>query len=300
LEFDVNFSLTKILKKCKVKLNSASHLQYSQHNNPEGILGAIKSSSNQGYKTLKDLAKIISLFNTFQVEERSVSEISKTLGMLPSKVSRMLRTIETEGFFERNSETGKYRLGIGFFELGMVYAFNFPLRKIVRPHIEQMAKELNMTASCGILKNCEVIVIDRVQNLNIDLLAYRIGLNLPIHSTSVGKILLAYLSEQEQDKILQSVNLMKFTDATVVDQELIKENLKLAKERGYATDEEETHEDLNCIAAPIRNGSGEVIAAINLMDEKNRTSAEKLFGFAGYLKEKALFISRQLGYGNNL
>jgi len=212
----------------------------------------------------------------------------------------MLRTLEPEGFFERNLETGKYRLGIGFFELGMAYAFNFPLRKIIRPHIEQMAKELNLTASCGILKNCKVVVIDRVQNLNIDLLAYRIGLNLPVHSTSIGKVLLAHLSGEEQNRILQSAPLLKFTDRTVVNQKLIREDLRLVKKRGYATDECETHEDLNCMAAPIRNGNGEVIAAINLMDEKNRTSAEKLFGFADYLKEKALFISRQLGYRNNL
>jgi len=265
----------------------------------EVTLKTTKPPLSQGYKTLKDLAKITSLFNTLQIEERSVTEISKSLGMLPSKVSRMLRTLETEGFFERNAETGKYRLGVGFFELGMVYAFNFPLRKIIRPHIEQMAKELNLTASCGILKNCEVVVIDRVQNLNIDLLAYRIGLNLPIHSTSVGKVLLAYLSEQEQDGILQSVNLVKFTDATVVDQKLIKEKLRLVKQRGYATDEGETHEDLNCIAVPIRNGGGKVIAAINLTGEKSCTDAEKLFQYADYLKERALFISRQLGYRSN-
>jgi len=275
-------------------------LHYLQCAGLEAILKTIGTSSSQGYKTLKDLAKIVSLFNTFQVDERSVTEISKALGMLPSKVSRMLRTLEAEDFFEKNSETGKFRLGIGFFELGMVYAFNFPLRKIIRPHIEQMAKELNLTVSCGILRNCKVVVIDRVQNLNIDLLAYRIGLNLPVHSTSIGKVLLAYAPGQEQNRILQSVHLVKFTNRTVVNQKLIKENLRLVKQRGYATDKCETHEDLNCLAAPIRNANGEVIAAINLMDEKNRTSAEKLFGFADYVKEKALFISRQLGYTNNL
>jgi len=263
-------------------------------------LKTTRSPSNQGYKTLKDLAKIISLFNTFQTEERSITEISKVLGMLPSKVSRMIRTLEGEGFFEKNLETGKYRLGIGFFELGMVYILNFPLRKILRPHIEQMAKELNLTASWAILNNSRVIVVDRVQNLNIDLLTYRIGLNLPIHSTSLGKVLLTYLPEEEQNRILKSVNLTKLTSKNIVDENLIKENLKFIRERGYATDEGETHEDLNCIAAPIRNGNGEVIAAINLMDEKSRTSAEKLFGFVDYLKAKALFISRQLGYRNNL
>jgi DNA-binding IclR family transcriptional regulator len=275
-------------------------LQYLQSNKIEVVLKTIKTPSNQGYKTLKDLAKIVSLFNSFQVEERSVTEISKALGMLPSKVSRMVRTLEAEGFFERNSETGKYRLGIGFFELGMVYIFNFPLRKILRPHIEQMAKELNLTASWAILNNSKVIVVDRVQNLHIDLLTYRIGLNLPIHSTSLGKVLLAYLPEEEQNRILRSVNLTKFTSKNIVDEKLIRKNLRLIRERGYSTDEGETHEDLNCIAAPIRNGNSEVIAAINLMDEKSRRTAEDLFKLADYLKGRALFISRQLGYGPSI
>ena len=251
---------------------------------------------NQAYKTLKDLAKITSLFNTLQIEERSVTEISKALGMLPSKVSRMIRTLENEGFFEKNLENGKYRLGVQFFELGMAYVFNFPLRKVVRPHLEEIFKELNLTTSWGMLKNDKVIVVDRIQNLNIDLLTHRLGLNIPIHSTSIGKVLLAYLPEKEQDRILRSTSLIKFTDATLTDQKLIKRNLKFIRERGFSTDKGETHEDLNCMAAPIRNGNGEVIAAINLMDEKQRTSTEKLFGFAEYLKEKALFISRQLGY----
>jgi DNA-binding IclR family transcriptional regulator len=260
----------------------------------------MRLGNKQEYKTLKDSAKILSLFNDLQVEERGVTEISKALKMSPSKISRMLGTLEREGFFEKNLETGKYRLGIGFFELGIVYAFHFPLRKIIRPHIEQVAKELNLTASWGILRNSKVIVVDRVQNLNIDLLAYRIGLNLPIHTTSIGKVLLAYLPEEEQERILQSVSLVKFTDATVVDKGLIKESLKLIREKGYATDEGETHEDLNCIATPIRNGTRDVIAAINLMDEKSRTSAEKLFQRAHELKERAFFISRQLGYRTDL
>ncbi len=248
------------------------------------------------YKTLKDLTKIILLFNTFQFEERSVTEISKILSMLPSKVSRMLGTIEKDGFLEKNPETKKYRLGIRFFELGVVYAFHLPLRRIIRPHIEQMAKELNLTVGWAILRNNRVIVVDRIQNMNIDMLAQRIGLNLPIHTTAIGKLLLAYSPEEEQDKILESIDLVKLTDATMVDKKLIKENLKVIKERGYATDEGETHEDLNGIAAPIKNSTGDVVAAIHLMGENARTNPQEFFQFASFLKEKALFISRQLGY----
>jgi len=250
----------------------------------------------QEYKTLRDLIKMLLLFNTFQCDEKSVTEIAKGLGMLPSKASRMLGTMEKDAFLERNHETNKYRLGIRFFELGMVYAFHLPLRRILRPHIEQMAKEHNMAASWGILKNNRVIVVDYVRNMNIDLLVHRIGLNLPVHTTSIGKAVLAYLSEEEQDKILGSANLAKLTDASLVDRESIKQNLKLVRERGYSTDEGETHVDLNCIAAPVRDAGGKAIAAINLTAETKQMSAEKLFELAPYLKEKALFASRQLGY----
>jgi len=250
----------------------------------------------QEYKTLKDFTKILTLFNNFRTEELSVTDISKTLDMSGSKVSRMLGTLEREGIFERKEKTGRYRLGILFFELGVVYAYHFPLRKIIRPHVEQIAKDLEVTVSWAILRKDRVIVLDRIQNLPIDVLAYRVGLNLPVHSTSVGKILMAYLAEKEQDRILRSVDLIKVTDTTVVDLKAIKKRLKDYKARGYATDEEETYEGVNCIAVPIRDASGQVIAAISLMDEKSRTSRKALFQNIDYQKEKALFISRQLGF----
>ena len=254
----------------------------------------------QEYKTLKDLAEILSIFNNFQLEEVSVADISKQLDMAPSKVSRMLGTLERDDFFSKNLTTGKYRLGLKFFELGIVYAFHFPNRKIIRPHIEEMAKDLGFTASWAILKRSKIIVVDRVQNLNVDLMSHRLGLNLPIHSTSIGKVLLAYLPEDEQERILSTSTLTKYTDTTVVDPKKIKEILKHVREQGYATDRGETHADLNCIAAPIRDASGHVVAAINLMHENSKFSAENLFSKSGYLKDKALFISRQLGYGINL
>ncbi|MBW1847349.1 MAG: IclR family transcriptional regulator [Deltaproteobacteria bacterium] len=250
----------------------------------------------QTYKTIEDFGKILALFKGFQVEERGVTEISNALEMTASKVSRMLRTLENERFFERNLDTGKYRLGFAFFELGMAYAFHFPLRKIIRPHIEHIAKGLGLTASWGIFQNDNVIVVDRIQNLNIDLMSYRIGLNLPIHSTSIGKILLAYFPEEKQDRVIKSIKLNKFTEKTIVDPISIKEKLKIYRELGYATDEGETHEELNCIAVPIKNQKGEVIAAVNLMAEQSQASAEELFKHSAYLKERAMFISRQLGY----
>ena len=254
----------------------------------------------QVHKTFRDFSNFLRLFNDVRVQELSPTEITRALKLSQSKVSRMLASLQSEGFLEKNPETGKYRLGVVLFELGILYAFHLPLRRIIRPHLEQMAKELNFTASWGILRGNKIIVVDRIQNLNIDLISTRIGLEIPVHTSSIGKVLLAFLDEEEQKKVLKSVDLVKYTESSITDAKLIKENLKLIREKGFATDRGETHESLNCIAAPIIDGDGKVLAAINLMDETTRTSPEKLFEFAESLKEKALFISRQLGFRNLL
>ena len=113
---------------------------------------------NQGYKTIQDLMKIISLFNSSKNIELGVNEISKQLGMIPSKVSRMIRTMESEDYFEKNEQTKKYRLGIEFFRLGLTYMHHSALRKIVRPHLEQMASEVLLIITCAVQKNGNVIM----------------------------------------------------------------------------------------------------------------------------------------------
>jgi DNA-binding IclR family transcriptional regulator len=260
----------------------------------------MEQKNKQTYKTLQDLAKILSLFNTCETGERSISDISKSVGMLPSKVSRMIRTLEKDGFFRKNSQTGKYSIGIEFFRLGIVYAHYSPLRKIVRPHLEQMARDVNLTAACGVLKDNSVIIIDRVENLNIDLMAVRLVLNLPTHATSIGRTLLAYLPRVEQDKVLRTVELKKLTPKTAVNLRVIKEKLRAIKKNGYAIDLGETDEDLYSIAAPIKNGDGQIVAAINLTGDKSQIPKEKLLSLVPYLKEKAVFISRQFDYVDDL
>ena len=254
----------------------------------------------QKYKTLKDLARIISLFNNLEVGELGVAEISRELTFAPSKVSRMLKTFEDDDFFKQNPDTGKYRLGPRFFELGLAYAYQLPMRKLMRPHIEQLAEQLKMTVSWGIINQNRVIVLDRIQMMGLDLLAHRIGTNLPIHSTSIGKVLLAHLPEKELNQILRSIKLVKYTKQTVVDPKLIRKNLNLIREKGYAYDERETAENTICIAAPIKDGNGAVTAAINLTDVISNTSPDQMMKHVPLLRDRALFISRQLGYEENL
>jgi len=182
----------------------------------------------------------------------------------------------------------------------MIYIANFPLRKVIRPHLEQMAKETKLTASMAIMRGSRIIVVDRIQNLNLDILMQSMGINAPIYSTSVGKLFLASMPEEEREEILDRAVFTKYTERTIVNRQILKEHLEAVQKNNYAIDQGETYENLNCLAAPIKDEKGKVMAAINLMGSASVIKPEALFEMAGYLKEKALFISRQIGYRSDL
>lgn len=247
------------------------------------------------YKTLKDFGRIISLFENTSGGEISVGDIAKSLQMLPSKVSRMLKTLDSETLFEKNHETGRYRIGARFLQLGLLYTLSHPLRRIILPHLEHMSMDVGLVMSWAIFRSHRVIVVDRVgikQSLNL----HPLGLGPPLHSSSYGKLFLAYLPSKERDRILQSLDFIRFTSLTISDLRTMEDELKQVREKGYAQDRGETREDIQSMSAPIRDEAGDIIAAISIGATKTRFSIENFSSFADSLTDKALFISRQLGY----
>ena len=257
-----------------------------------------KSTNNQGYKTLKDLSRILSYISTIGTETIGVTEIAKGVQMLPSKVSRMLSTLEGEGFFERESITGRYSLGGRFFELGMLYVCNNPLRMIFHPHLEQITAELKLASSFAIFRNNKIIVVDKI---NIVGSGVRHDFNLPVHSSSFGKVFLASLSDEEARAVLKTTDLTSFTSATITDPKVIVRGLSQVRKEGYAIEIGEMQEGLSSIAVPVRDATSGLVAALNiLVYPKSPLGAEQQSQIANYLKAKAFFISKQLGYTGSI
>ena len=259
---------------------------------------AMGTTDNLRYKTIKDLGKIVSLFENQGGEGRSVTDISRSLHMLPSKVSRLLKTLESEGFFERGPNTGKYRIGPRFLQLGLLYVFNYPLRRIILPHLEHMVQDLGLSTGWGIFKNDRIIVADRF-TFGKKSFVSRVGLNVPLHSSSYGKLFLAYLPSEEQKRLLSLLTFAKRTPATISDPKRMKEEMKLVRKNGYALDQGETVADMTSIAAPIFNSDGEVVAAVSVSAEKVRFTSDVLQRTIKYLTKRAQFISRQIGYDSH-
>lgn len=254
-----------------------------------------KSTGNGGYKTLRDLSRILSYISKVRTETIGVTEIAKELGMQPSKISRMLSTLESEGFFERQATTGRYCIGGRFFELGMLYVVNNPLRMIFHPHLEQITSDLKLTSSFAIFRNNKIVVVDKI---NIVGGSVRHDFNLPIHASSFGKIYLASLTDNEALKVLKTSELASFTNATITDPKIIVKSLAQVRKDGYTVEVGEIQEGLCSIAVPVRDATKGLAAALNILAYRTTTpfDQERQKEIAAYLKAKAFFISKQLGY----
>jgi IclR family transcriptional regulator, KDG regulon repressor len=246
------------------------------------------------YKTLKDFSRILSLFETQDAQEQRVSDIAKSLQMLPSKASRMLRTLELEGLVEKNPHTGRYGIGARFLRIGLLYVLNHPLRRVILPHVEQTARDLGLLSAWGIFKNGKAVIVDRIRAGNSPPV-HLIGSDVPLHSSSYGKLFLAYAPKEEGERLVGSLSYVPLTPRTITGPNALRKELGRVREKGYAIDDGETHEGIVGIAAPIFDDSDGLVAALTVSGKGMEFSRDRKKEIA-YLTEKALFISRQLGH----
>jgi DNA-binding IclR family transcriptional regulator len=247
------------------------------------------------YKTLADLSRILSLFEAPSVRELSMIEIARALQMFPSKASRMLRTLEAEGLFDRSPLTGKYRVSGRFLRLGLLYALNHPLRPIIFPYLQIVAADLSLYTGWGIFENGNVIVIDRIQ-VGGSPLIHLLGSDVPLHASAYGKLFLAYAPNEERERLIDSLAFTRLTPATVSSRDAVSAQLEEVRERGYALDVGETRANFIGLAAPILGSDEKILAAISVAGTGQKLPEERMPEVVDYLLNKTRLISRQLGY----
>ncbi|MEH7245446.1 IclR family transcriptional regulator [Neobacillus niacini] len=246
-------------------------------------------------QSIERAADVLEVFLTTS-PELSVKEISEKLQLSKSTVHGIIKTLEHRGYLEQNPEDLKYKLGIKLFKLGNFVSKHFDIGNIARPIIRDLANELNETVHLVTLQRDEVVYIEKVEGPRALTIYSHIGKRAPVHCTGVGKAILAHLSETEVDRLLSSASLEAFTEYTMTDMNEIKKHLVSVREIGYAVDDEEIELGLKCIAAPIFNHKGNVIASISCAAPKMRLDEEMLPKVIAGIKRAAAEISKSLGY----
>ncbi|MDD2282551.1 MAG: IclR family transcriptional regulator [Eubacteriales bacterium] len=225
-----------------------------------------------------------------------VTEIGKFLGLHKSTVYGLISTLEHEGYVQQNPQTGKYALTLKMFEIGGKVFGKLDMRKIARPHIEQIMLKHRETAHLVVPDGLEIVYIDKVECTQSMRICSNVGKRMPFHCTGVGKVLLANMPVEQVDEILRKKGMDAFTENTITDYNLLQKELEKIKVLGYAVDNEEAELGLRCVAAPIRDINGKVIAATSVSGPKVRMDDEKIKGIVADLMAMNEEISAKLGY----
>ncbi|MCZ4550401.1 IclR family transcriptional regulator [Williamsia sp. 1138] len=224
-----------------------------------------------------------------------VSEIADTLGVHKSTVSRLVSVLEARGFVEQLADRGKYRLGFTLVRLAGATMATRDLGKESRDVCEPLAAEVGETVNLAILEGDRAINITESSGPSGIALRTWVGQSSPAHATSSGKALLAALTDRELSVSLDET-LERFTDRTIVDRGALVEELHLIAARGWSGAVEELEEGLNAIAAPVRDHTSDVVAALSISGPSFRLTPETMESLAPRIRDAALEVSRRIGF----
>lgn len=251
----------------------------------------------------KSLERALQILGAFSAERPNftLAELSEAVQLPKATVLRLCSTLVHYDFLLLNRETRQYSLGIKLFELGSVVFASFSLRRIATPFLINLQAKLGKTVFLGILREGQLIYIDKKENpFNLVKIGAQTGARRPPHFGMLGNLLMAYLSDEEVSGLLKEHPLTPFTRKTVANVRLFKQRLARIRSQGYYVDEGEAIEGVKGVAAPIRDFSKEVVAAVGAdfisaaEDEKNvdriiretRKTAELISRAAGYQEDK--------------
>jgi DNA-binding IclR family transcriptional regulator len=225
-----------------------------------------------------------------------VTEIANQIDINKSSVHRILSTLVQYGYIEQDEDTGRYKLGYKFLEISAKLLESIDLRSEAKPFLQQLEKETNEVIHLVVYDQGEVVYIEKLEGNQTLRMHSKVGKRAPVHCTSVGKAILAQLPPDMVLTILERKGLAIHTDHTITNQEEFIRELAEVKRRGFALDLEENEYGINCIAVPIFDQTGKVIAAVSISGPTMRMTDERLKHLQGRLLDIGKQISARLGY----
>lgn len=229
----------------------------------------------------------------------SMTEISEELHFYPSTIHRILDTLKYGGYVEQDQTTQKYQLGLKLVELGMARLNQIDLVKEARPFLKELSKKVNETVHLAILEDTEVLYLAKEESSQTIRMISYVGKRAPLHCTALGKILLAFLPSNKKEKILNQIELTQLTENTITNTEQLIEELNRIEQKGFALDKEENEKYVRCVAAPVRDYNGKVIAAISISGPSYRVNKERQNRLIDELIEACKKLSARLGFQLN-
>jgi IclR family transcriptional regulator, KDG regulon repressor len=225
--------------------------------------------------TVDAAAKALELLSVFSFREPrlSLADLATRTGIPRATAFRLLSTLEQSGFLDKVH--GAYQLGIKCFVLGNIVAGGLDLRETAHPHLVALRDATRETTQIAILDHWQVVYLERMLSpLPVGFMRSRAGAILPAYCTGLGKTLLAFRPEAEVAAWTTTQKFPALTPRTITTPKRLLKELRVIRDRGYGLDLEEREKGVSCVAAPIRNHTGDVVAAISVAGPSLRLPRE--------------------------
>ena len=191
-------------------------------------------------------------------------ELSEHLDVHRSTVVRLLQTLEGRGYVRRSAVDGKWTIGFALISVSQQALDNIDVRDVARPHIKALGGELDHTVHLATLVGHDVIYVDKVEGPGAVKLQSRIGGKAHVHTAGVAKAIMAYAPESARAAAIEECSFQRFTSTTLTDPSALLLELDRVRARGWAIDDGEAEDYINCVAVPIFGINGAVVAGISV------------------------------------
>jgi DNA-binding IclR family transcriptional regulator len=248
-------------------------------------------------RRLSSVAMAARLLKTFTEKEHEIriSELSRRLGVAKSTVHRLVTTLVSEGMLEQNPDNDKYRLGIALFGLGALVRRRMDVSNEARPYLFALREMTNETVHLAILDGTEIMYVYNLESTHAIRMRSDIGVRKPAYCTAEGLAMLAFQPDDIVDQVVRN-GLRARTSQTITDADRLVKALDAIRQRGCAIEDEDSEIGMRCLAAPIRNDTGDVVAAVGVAGPVSRLSKKAVASFIPHVINTAASISVRLGH----
>jgi IclR family acetate operon transcriptional repressor len=226
----------------------------------------------------------------------TMAEVQRGAGLNKTMTFRLLRVLAESGYVEHDSASHRYRLGLRLLALGSAVSRGREIVAIATPHLIAIRDELGETVNLGILDGVSVVYLAMQEGQQGLRMAARAGGRDPLHTTGLGKAMVAFLPATERSAAMAGLSLSRHTSRTIVDPDTFARALDETRRSGYAIDDEENEVGARCVGVPVLDGTGRPIAGMSVSGPTGRMTDDDLPAIAERLWRSSRAISRAMGF----
>jgi IclR family KDG regulon transcriptional repressor len=246
---------------------------------------------------LSSVRNALKILNSFSENEpvKKITDLSRQLGIAKSTVSRLMSTLASEGYVIKEQGSQKYRLGLSILNLAGIVTSTMDIHKESLPVLERLSKSVDETCHLVFLEGTDVVYLLKFESSHPVRVSSHVGKHNPSHCTSSGKAILAYLDDEVVSHVIAG-GLVRYTPRTITDPDQFRKDLFRVKKDGYSVSIEEFIQGVNSVGAPVRDYTGQVIAAITIVGPVQRMNQRNIQQYVKKVVKAAKEISEAMGY----